>query len=165
MEIWKVIEDYEGLYEVSDHGRIRNQKGKILSSRYTKTGYELIDLYKNKSSKTFYVHRLVASTFIDNPDNLPCVNHKDENKQNNNVDNLEFCSIAYNNTYNGRAKRVGEHLKKHHKLCKKIKCIETGEIFESVRCAGRMTGICSISISYCLNGKQKHAGGYTWEVV
>ena len=164
-ERWKDIKGFTR-YEVSDLGRVRNKYNKKLKAiRCAKNGYCITDLKEDGVKSTKYIHRLVSEAFVDNPNNLPCVNHKDEDKTNNRFDNLEWCTVAYNNTYNDRAKKVGKHHRTHHPLCKHIRCIETGEIFTSVRDAGRKTNICSMSISYCLNGKQKTAGGYRWEVV
>lgn len=113
-EIWKDITGYEGYYQVSNLGRIRSLdryvfngqayylvKGSIKVLRHNNWGYCQVKLSKGDKTKMFLVHRLVASAFIPNPDNLPCVNHIDEDKTNNCVDNLEWCSIAYNNAYNG----------------------------------------------------------------
>ena len=87
-EEWKPIENYEDLYWVSNLGNVKSKrKDKKLSINLD--GYYVVNLSKNGKTKTFTVHRLVAKTFISNPDNLPQVNHKDENKLNNNVDNLE----------------------------------------------------------------------------
>ena len=165
MEIWKRIEGYQN-YMVSNIGNIKNTKLNIQKSlRKTKTGYLIVDLKENGIKQTKYVHRLVATAFILNENNLSQVNHKDENKSNNFVENLEWCSIAYNNTYNGRAKRVGEKLKICQPNRKRVKNIDTGTIYDSVRAAGRALNISGVGISYCLNGKQKTAAGYRWEVV
>ena len=108
-EIWRPIEGYEGLYEVSSYGRVRSldrydnmnhfRKGKVLSPIKEPTGYLRCNLYLNKNVKTVLIHRLVAQAFIPNPDNLPQVNHRDEVKTNNRVDNLEWCDSKYNNNY------------------------------------------------------------------
>lgn len=107
-EVWKDITGYEGLYQVSNLGRIKSVekwcngvhfKEKIKKNVQINTGYYDVLLYKNAKSKHFKIHRLVAQAFIPNPDNLPCVNHKDENKLNNNVNNLEWCTKLYNNIY------------------------------------------------------------------
>ena len=109
IEEWRPIEGYEGLYEVSSYGRVRSldkyvksgygsyrlRKGKILSPGIRPDGYLVVSL----QYKMFRVHRLVAQAFILNPDNLSQVNHKDENKANNRVDNLEWCDSKYNNNY------------------------------------------------------------------
>ncbi len=104
-EIWKPIKGYEGLYEVSNLGRVKslvNNKGqyreKILTPIIGK-GYYRVRLFKNKQNKLYSVHRLVAEAFLDNPNNLPCINHKDENKLNNIVTNLEYCTYSYNSNY------------------------------------------------------------------
>ena len=151
MEIWKDIEGYEGLYQVSNKGRIkslnridsrgRKVNEKILSSKPNNKGYLRVHLYKNGKRKPFSVHRLVAIAFIPNPNNLLEVNHKDENKENNTVDNLEWCDRKYNANYGSRNERAsvsnkGKKHKKHKKykkpkFKKQILCIETGEIFDT----------------------------------
>lgn len=123
-EVWKDIKGYEGLYQVSNFGRIkslerkridRNQilPEKILSIRKKENGYLTVSLNKNTKDKKHLVHRLVAQAFIPNIDNKPCINHKDENKTNNNVDNLEWCTHKYNSNYNNlfkkRYKKVNQY--------------------------------------------------------
>ena len=112
-EEWRPIGGYEGLYEVSNLGRVRSvdryvkskgesywlRKGKMLSPAKDKNGYLKVNLYCNGKCKTINVHRLVAQEFIPNPDNLPQINHKDEDKTNNRVDNLEWCDAKYNINY------------------------------------------------------------------
>ena len=115
-EIWRSIDGYEGLYEVSNTGLIRSLdrfvgnrnriKGKILSIKIEKNGYCSVALFKYGKMKRYLVHRLVARAFIPNPDNLPQVNHKNEDKSNNNVDNLEWCSIEYNINYGTRTQKA-----------------------------------------------------------
>jgi hypothetical protein len=111
MEIWKEISGYEGLYEVSNTGNVKNSiRGNILTPGMSQ-GYEYVALYKNGIRKNKQVNRLVAEAFIENPDGHPLVHHKDEIKTNNNVDNLEWQSYLYNNTYNDIAKRRSAALK------------------------------------------------------
>lgn len=108
-EIWKDVVDFEDLYEVSNIGRVRNKKnGKILSqSIVMNSGYCRVSLTDyNKITKSHNVHKLVARAFISNPDNLPCINHIDEDKTNNIVNNLEYCSYSYNNSY-GKGCKIG----------------------------------------------------------
>lgn len=126
MEEWKDIKGYEGIYQVSSYGRVRSLdriverkgkgdffiKGRVLTQSDDTNGYMKVSLTKHDQKRTFKVHRLVAIHFLDNPNNLPCVNHKDENKLNNNVDNLEWCTKAYNNSYGTKAKRQSETRKK-----------------------------------------------------
>ncbi len=110
-EIWKDIEGYEGLYQVSNLGDVRSlkyaggNKVKILKQGNV-NGYKRVSLHKNNKQKNYFVHRLVAMTFIPNPNNLPLVNHKDENKTNNSVDNLEWCTQKYNINYGSAIKKV-----------------------------------------------------------
>ena len=100
MEEWKNVIGYEGLYEVSNKGNVRNvRRNKLLRLSKTKYGYIQVGLSKNGIRTMFQVHRLVAQAFIENSDNLPQVNHKDEDKTNNNVTNLEWCDAKYNNNY------------------------------------------------------------------
>lgn len=106
MEIYKDIRGYEGLYQVSDTGKVYSiKRNKELSIQKSK-GYLRVQLWKNGSCKWFLIHRLVAEAFIPNPDNLPQVNHKDECKFNNNIDNLEWCSAKYNSNYGTRITRM-----------------------------------------------------------
>lgn len=116
-EIWKDIEGYEGLYQVSNLGRVKSLnyakqgKEKILKDRISATGYKRVNLSKSGERKTYYVHRLVAETFIPNPNGYSEVNHKDENKSNNNIDNLEWCTSKYNSNYGTRNERQSEKMK------------------------------------------------------
>ena len=118
-EIWKPIKNYEGLYEVSNLGRIKGvtryvkgkvgyriQKEKIRKCEVSSNGYLHVLLCKNGKYTTHNVHRLVAGAFIPNPDNLPEINHKDENKENNCVDNLEWCTRKYNMNYGTTQSRI-----------------------------------------------------------
>ena len=113
-EIWRPVVGYEGLYEVSNLGRVRSvdryyyrlHKGKVLSLSKNANGYLKVVLSCNGKCKTIKVHRIVAEAFLPNPDNLPQVNHKDEDKTNNSVDNLEWCNAKYNLSYGTRKDKV-----------------------------------------------------------
>lgn len=107
-EVWKDIPDYEGIYQVSNKGRIKSlarivgnckRKDKIIIPKDNGTGYYKVNLYKNGKHKNHYVHKLVASVFINNEGNKPCINHKDYNRKNNNVENLEWVTYKENNNY------------------------------------------------------------------
>ena len=166
-EEWKPIPGYEGLYEVSNYGRVKSYQldsnGKILSPGKDGSGYCFVNLYKDgKAKKHCIIHRLVAEAFIPNPNNLPQVNHKDECKKNNYFENLEWCSSAYNNSYGTRTRRIAEKISKPVvQLEKKGNFIAE---FESLREASRRTGIASISICSCCKHKPGHksAGGFIW---
>jgi hypothetical protein len=141
-------------YAVSTEGVVKRiTTGNVLKPQMTSKGYQVVRLYNKNGDKLLKVHRLVAQAFIDNPDNLPQVNHKDENKTNNSVSNLEWCDNRYNATY-GNAKK---------KISHKVRCVETGIIYESIREAIRCTKI--PGIGKCLKNKQKTSGGYHWEGV
>ena len=107
MEEWKNVIGYEGLYEVSNKGNVRNvRRNTLLKLSKNKYGYIQVYLYKNGIKTGLTVHRLVAEAFIENPDNLPEVNHKDEDKTNNRVENLEWCSHKYNVNYGHRTENA-----------------------------------------------------------
>ena len=117
MEIWKDIKNYEGIYQINNFGKIKsaykkgnNCNNKILKVSYTYNGYERVGLSKNNKTKKYLVHRLVAETFIPNPNNYPCINHKDENKQNNNINNLEWCTRSYNINYGNRNNNLNKEI-------------------------------------------------------
>lgn len=124
MELWKDVAGYEGLYQVSNLGHVRslnyNKTGKEkLLSPCVGRNYLIVHLHKNGVSKFPRIHRLVAEAFIPNPLNLPCVNHRDENKLNNCVENLEWCSFSYNSNY-GTAKTRWTNKNTNGKLSKPI---------------------------------------------
>ena len=104
-EIWKDVPGYEGLYQVSNIGEVRSlfyrgsKKIQLLKPAQDKKGYLRVTLYKDKKTHTLQIHRLVGMAFIPNPNNLPCINHKDCNPGNNHVENLEWCDVKYNNQY------------------------------------------------------------------
>ena len=155
MEIWKDCKGYEGKYQISNEGRVWSVKRqKYLTINEDKRGRLTVYLYAaNGKVKHEQVHRLVALAFIPNPNNLPQVNHKDENPKNNCVDNLEWCDAKYNCNYGTRNARIGIA----------VLCVETGEKFNTVREAARTLNIEHSGISACLNGRQKTAAGYHWE--
>lgn len=165
-EQWKPVVGYERLYEVSNLGRVKslnyNHTGKerLLKAWKNKDGYMFVVLMKDGVRKTCTVHRLVATAFITNHQGLPIINHKDENPENNKVNNLEWCSYSYNNSYNNRAKKVGEKTSKPIFGISKI----NGLIVEyrSAKEAGKVLNIAPTSITACCKGKKKSAGGYVW---
>ena len=173
-EIWKDISGYEGLYQVSNLGRVKSlenrsnhKKEKILASQI-RNQYYGVALYKNSHYKNYTIHRLVAEAFIPNPDNLPEVNHKDENKLNNRVDNLEWCNKKYNINYGyGAVNRQIQNRERGLSMSKKVLCVETGVIYPSIIEAYRQTGIGQKEITNVCKGKPhyKTAGGYHWKYI
>lgn len=174
-EIWKDIKGYEGLYQVSNLGNVkslnygRTCKERILIPCKKPNGYLNVELSKNCICKKFYVHRLVAKAFIENPDNLPQVNHIDENKLNNRVDNLEWCSYEYNNNYGTHNERMLKTRKLRNsknaerpvlQFTKDCKFVNE---YPSIREAARCTGINHSHICSCCKGLLKTAGGYIWK--
>lgn len=152
MEKWKKLEVNEN-YSVSDKGRVRNDNtGKILKPRRG-TGY--LSVHFTAHGPDYYIHRLVATAFIDNPDNLPQVNHKDENKHNNDVSNLEWCSSEYNVNYGTRNERSGLNNKS-----KRVVIID-GKRFESIKEAEIHFGFPKKSIMYPLRNGNKYYKGHT----
>ena len=163
-EIWCRIKGYEGLYEVSNFGRVKSigyGKERILKPLRNTRGYLQVNLWKNGEKKTYRVHRLVAQTFIPNPDNLQEVNHKDENKENNSVMNLEWCDRKSNCNYGTRNKRISE---KCSKLV--LQFTKDGEFvreWKSARDVQRNLGYYSKNISSCCTGRRKSANGFVWK--
>lgn len=161
-EIWKDIEGYEGLYQVSNIGRVKSvRKNIILKSQIASNGYERVVLSVNNISKDYSVHRLVATAFISNPNNYPIVNHKDENRTNNCVGNLEWCTQKYNVNYGTGNKR------RARSQSKKVLQFKPDGTFvkewESIREIERMTGYSSGYISACCRNIRKTAYGYLWK--
>lgn len=157
-EYWKDIKGYEGLYQISNYGNVKSfYRNIILSPKTDKDGYKEVSLTKDHKKKTFKVHRLVAVAFLENPDNLPQVNHKDECKDNNTVDNLEWCTEIYNRHYGTGLMRMG----RTHR--KSVMCVETGIIYKSTKEAASITGINVSSIRNTARGLHKTAGGYRWK--
>ena len=138
------VKGYEGLYEVTDDGKVFNKNGKEMHQYYVTRGYRIVLLYKDKKQKTKLVHRLVAEAFIPNPDNLPQVNHKDEDKENNTASNLEWCTNDYNNHYgtgNERRRVSCTRGAKERGECKEVICLADGKRYYSISEAARHYGI------------------------
>lgn len=149
----KDIKNYEGLYAATEDGRIWSYKRKkFLKPIDNGFGYYRVDLCKDGKAKRFLVHRLIAETFLPNPENKPCINHKDENKSNNALSNLEWATYKENNNY-------GTH---NEKIRKKVICIETQEVFNSITEAAKAINKSTGNICDCLKGKHKTCAGYHW---
>lgn len=164
-EIWRDIKDYEGLYQVSNKGRVMNcRNGKILKPMKNSSGYIYVRLSRDGFMKNYLVHRLVAMAFIPNPDNLPFINHKDEVKTNSCVENLEWCTAKYNLEYSGI---IEKGLKVCNKFKKKpIEAYKEGEligVFESQQECARQLGLSHGNIWCVLNGIKPHTKGYTFK--
>ena len=183
VETWVDIEGYEGMYQVSTLGRVRSLdrvvrganaystdytirlKGRILNKGTALNGYQFVVLSKEGKHKHATVHRLVAEAFIPNTDNLPEINHKDENKANNVVSNLEWCDRSYNVNY-------GTSLEKRSRKC--FKCIEQLTLdgqhvayYESTSELVRLSKgrYESTAISNAARGRSSCSGGYKWRYV
>lgn len=161
IEIWKDVLGYEGYYQISNLGNIRGidrkakskisrtgfriVKGKIISTHINKYGYLSVRLRKNGLTKAFTIHRLVAIAFIPNPNNYPSINHIDENKLNNTVSNLEWCTVRYNNLYNNRQDKINKKLRETNPNSISVYQYSKEGIllnkFKSIRDASRITGI------------------------
>lgn len=167
-EIWKDIENYPG-YQVSNLGRIKSFKqdknGIITNGNVSFKGYLRKQLWNENGSKSFAVHRLVAQAFIPNPDNLPQVNHKDENKQNNCVDNSEWCDNDYNIHYGTAIARKAASLTNHPSSSKPIYSIDKDGnkgYFVSVNEVERQLGLSHSNIVRTLKGRTHTCGGRQW---
>lgn len=186
-EIWKEIPGFEGLYEVSNIGRVRSldrfvidayyskghiQKGRIHKNTLSKAGYYTTSLTdKNKIKKHYYIHRLVASAFIPNPNNYPVINHIDENPRNNSVDNLEWCTQKHNISSGTVPDRITQTAIDHKKKTA-AKAIDQytldGEYIATYKSAGeveRRYGWFATSVYSCARGYRgkKTAYGFVWK--
>lgn len=187
-EIWKDIEGYEGIYQVSNLGRVKTlyfrnnkyiiKKEKILKQHISKQGYLSVGLSdKQGKRKTYRVHRLVAQAFIPNPQKLFCVNHKDENKSNNIITNLEWTTTIENNRYSfnlhqerikymqtddANRKRAEKKKKAVIQMNKENKKIN---VFEGVIDASIKTGFDKSTIANCCRGYYQFAYGYKWKYI
>ena len=173
-EIWKDIDGYEGLYQVSNLGNIKHLEQKRYNpltktySVYTERPikqrlsrrYMCVSLCKDTEKHTHRVHRLVAKAFISNPNNLPIINHKDENPLNNVYTNLEWCDIKYNTNYGTCLQR------RALKRCVKVRCVETGVIYNSIKEASqKIINRSNSHIGAACSGKLQTAYGYHWEYI
>lgn len=170
-EVWKDIEGYEGIYQVSNLGNVKSLNyvrmgiEKVLKPKKHNKGYLQVQLTAKKD-KTFTIHRLVAKAFIPNPDNLPLINHKDENKQNNRAENLEWCNYSYNSMYSRklhpeRAKRsfiLGDL--KINQYSKEGELLKTWDNSRQIFVETKMS---DWAISECCRGNRKSAYGYIWQ--
>lgn len=188
LEVWRDIEGYEGLYQVSSYGRIysfhrTNTKGGFIRQSFSGSGYLQAHLCKNGKKKSFLTHRLVAKAFLPNPNNCLEVNHKDERKTNNCVWNLEYCTKKYNENYGTKRFRAAAHhdykasaIKSaaHHdykevgrKLAKPIiqfdKQGNIVKLWESGQEIKRQLGYSCGNISAACRGKHKSVYGYIWK--
>ena len=181
-EVWKDIVGYEGLYQVSNYGRVKSldkidskgyhRREKILRTPSSKDGYCQTGLTKEGIRKMYKVHRLVADAFISNPKNKPQVNHIDGNKTNNHITNLEWVTRAENmkhaykigltkgNKGHKHSEKTKNRMSNSHKDKYGIKviCITTGEVFSSIRTASQNTNATENGISLCCKGKQNYSG-------
>ena len=158
MEIWKEVEGYEGLYQVSNLGRVKS-KNKTLHPNTNTYGYKHVTLSKDNVQKTVLVHRLVASAFIGNPSGKPQINHKDGNKNNNAESNLEWVTQESNNRH---------AIETNLRQVKKVAAVDnSGNVIKVLN--NRMEvneflgrSVCQDLITRCCNGKRKTAYGYSW---
>lgn len=170
---------WEGIFQVSNTGKVRRfyKNGTINTLKGVKkqSGYKSVLLKTPEKFKCEFIHRLVAKAFLPNPDGLPQVNHKDENKTNNCVDNLEWCTHKYNSNYGTKNKRVSKSKTNNTYNMTPVRCIETGIIYPTIHEAERQTGILTSGITACCKGtvyserngftKRHTAGGYHWEYI
>lgn len=165
-------------YMASSDGRIwSNKTGIFLKPNKMRTGYESVELFNNGKSKRVSIHRLIASAFISNPHNFPCVNHKNEIRNDNRAENLEWCTHYYNMHYGNCQAKIKanrkiskEQLRKFHEAgalanIRQVTNITTGKEFNSIVDASRFYKVSASHISETCKGKRKSAGGYKWAYI
>ena len=166
-EIWKPIVEYDGLYEVSNLGRIKTKDNIIKKFVYTKDKYFRTSLYKNKKRKSFLVHRLVAQAFIPNPENKPQINHINGIKDDNRVENIEWCTQFENMQH-----AIKNHLNKplrgsKHPNSRKTNQYDLNNNFikqwDTITSASEYYKVCKTCIRDCCIGKQKKSKGFIWK--
>lgn len=174
-EIFKDIEGYEGLYQISNLGNVkslnyhRTGKERILKPAKKDNGYLFIGLHKNRNIKYFLIHRLVASSFLPNPNKLKEINHINENKIDNRVENLEWINHKDNMKYGNRSVKELETKNKNSSINAEKPIIQLSKYgieigrYKSINEAERQTGINQSSIGRCCKGKYNSAGGYIWK--
>ena len=173
-EVWKDIPGYEGLYQASNCGNIRSLnwgRRNIVRNLYLKPhnkGYLQVELAKDGNKKMITVHRLVAMTFIPNPNELPTINHKAENKCNNNVENLEWCTASYNTAYS-RDKHPEKYRcrgvpYRHKRKIEQVDVLsgDTVRVWDNIVTIKSEKNFHAWSISECCNGNRKTAYGFKW---
>lgn len=166
-ELWSKFNEE---YEVSNDGKVRSlkyNKKRILSQSKNPEGYCFVKLYINGSKKMVAVHRLVAYAFIPNPNNYKYINHKDENKSNNNFTNLEWCSSSYNRVFrNIKQKRLEKYKKRQTKNVKVYKFDIYGNFikeYKTITEASKENNISATGIYRCINNISKQSGGFIWK--
>lgn len=166
--MYKQLENFSN-YLIYPDGKIINIKSnRSITHSLHCSGYYIVKLVDDAGiRKTFRLHRLLAILFIPNPNNFPYINHKDENKQNNSLDNLEWCDAAYNNKYGSRIEKAkkGQSITGRTGLkLYQIKDTKVIAVYTSIKEASDITGIKACNISNVLRGRQKSSGGYKWEL-
>ena len=169
--VWKPIKDFEGLYEISNFGKVRNSKGEIKKhgiKRTTGTCYKTVRLWKDGKYHNKYIHRLIAEAFIPNPQNLPFINHKDEDGTNNSIENLEWCTPKYNTNYGTARERQAKKIRGRESEKRKavLQYSIDGKFvayYPSITHASKELGCSTSEIAQACNGKRKTSRGFIWK--
>lgn len=177
-EEWRDIKGYEGLYQVSNLGRVKSLEricncfygyrtvpDKIRKICIDTNGYCYVKIHKNGVRQNHSIHRLVAEAFIPNPNNYPCINHKSEDKTNNRVCNLEWCTVLYNNNYGDRMERISKKTRNGWQSKPVLQCDLDGNLIHEWPSAMECdrNGFCQGHVSACCRGDKKTYKGYIWK--
>lgn len=155
----KDIKGYENLYAITEDGQVWSYtRNRYKSISIGRDGYKRVTLSKKGKPQTIELHRLMALAFIDNPEEKPQVNHKDENKLNNEINNLEWATAKENANYGTRNKRIG--CRRCKRYCGPVYCVELDKVYENQKEAAAELGLNISKLSLVIHGKRNTTGGY-----
>lgn len=171
---WYDIPNYEGIYQINLHGDVKNYKRNSILKKHIKLGYYYVMLSKNGNAKDEAIHRLLATTFLPNPQNKSCVDHINGIREDNRLENLRWATYKENNSNPNTQYKVSSGIKKswdngrefnYDKICKPVLCVETNIVYPSQKVAGDVLNIKPTRICAACRGRRGIAGGFHWRKI